>query len=246
MFIKRVLAVIPGLMVAVLVTLSACSSGISQEDYNRLKDELSDLQARLELAQSQNASGQVSFQQYQDLSSRYTTLESDFRSVQASLTVLQAQLATLRQQYDAREIDYETLRAQYETLKKDYARLTADNISTDDIEQAIFDLINRERSLNGLAELAWGKNLYLIADTNNQVMTESKSRTPSSYASWQDVHWATGYRTVGDIALATLTIWQNGLQYQQNFLNAVAAYGAVAVYQSGDIYYITYIASQFP
>jgi uncharacterized protein YkwD len=229
---KLLFAVLSGIMIVPIVVLSACSSGVSQADYDRLNNELNALQGQLaqaqqELAQSQNVTSGylVSGQQYDELSSRYAALENNFQ-------VLTAEQEKLRQDYDL--------------LKHDYDLLTTTNISTGDVEQAIFSLINQERSRNGLGELAWGKNLYLYAIANDQNMADSRSEEYSTYASWQDIYWATGYPSVGDITDATMTIWKNRDKFQANFLNVIPGYGAVAVYQSGDIYYITYIASQFP
>ncbi|MFA5317333.1 MAG: CAP domain-containing protein, partial [Dehalococcoidales bacterium] len=146
---------------------------------------------------------------------------------------------------NALDNDFRALQTEHDALRRDYDLLTAAEISAGDVEQMLFDLINQERIAGGRAELAWGKNLYSYAISNSRNMAANQSHEQSSYASWQDVHWAAGYRTADDLVNATMIIWQNSPQYQQNILNAVPTYGAVAVYQSGDIFYITYMSSQF-
>jgi len=233
-FKKRKGTILAVLLLAVVLALSACSSGVPQADYNRLLDELSQVQDQLVQAQqalaSQNATlaTMVTAQQYQDLSGRYTALENSFQMLQGEQQKLQQDYEGLKQQYDA---------------------ITSANISTSistgDVEQMLFNMINQERVQRGIKELAWGRNLYVEATTNDQNMASSKTLKGSSYSSWQAYWWATGYQSSEDMANATMTVWKNQALYEPNFFNVVAAYGAVAVYQSGDIYYITFIASQF-
>ena len=67
----------------------------------------------------------------------------------------------------------------------------------------------------------------------------------SSYGAFQELFRAVGYDTAEKISEAAMTIWENGNQYDRKFLNSGTLYGAVAVYKSGEIYYITYIADYF-
>lgn len=226
---KRAITVIAALLATVTLVLSACSSGVPQADYSRLQDEIDQIQFQLNQAQqalvSLNATS-VSGQLYQDLNGRYAILESNYQTLQA---------------------EQQKLTQDYNQLKQNDGALVSANISINagDVEQLLFNMINQERTQNGLKELAWGRNLYDYAIQNNHNMAANQSHERSSYTSWQAVSWATGYRTSADMAGAVMTIWKNELQYQQNFFNVVAVYGAVAVYQSGDIYYVTFIASQF-
>lgn len=177
-------------------------------------------QARLALLAAENQTSQ----QYQDLNNLYRELSNHYSTLERDFKALQAELEVLRQPSE---------------------NVTTPAINTGDVEQKLFTLINQERKSHGLAEFMWGKNLYWYATTNGQNMAANKSQEHSSYASWQEVFRATGYRSGEDMASAAMVVWKNRSQYQQNFLNTVPTYGAVGVYQSGDIFYITYIASQF-
>jgi hypothetical protein len=47
------------------------------------------------------------------------------------------------------------------------------------------------------------------------------------------------------MANAAFTVWKNRQGYERSFLSVGANYGAVAVYKSGEIFYITYVADYF-
>jgi len=136
--------------------------------------------------------------------------------------------------------EYEELNKQYDILVKEPA-----GIDEEDIEQAVFKLVNQERGNNGLDEIAWGGNLYKWAITNSRSMATKKRLEYSEYVGWQDIFWATGYGTAERIASAALTVWKSHQQYERNFLNTGANYCAVGVHKSGEIFYITYMADYF-
>ena len=142
--------------------------------------------------------------------------------------------------------EYEELSKQFEELSEqlDVTGGTAE-ISEEDVEQAVLNLVNRESTNNGLDELTWGENLYKWALTNSRNMATNKRIEYSEYVGWQDVYRATGYSTADEIASAALVIWKETQQYEQNFLNTGADYGAVGVHKSGEIFYITFMADYF-
>jgi hypothetical protein len=118
-------------------------------------------------------------------------------------------------------------------------------INEEDVEQAVFKLINQERTNNGLDELMWGDNIYKWAIANSRSMATNKRLEYIEYIGWQEIFWATGYGTPDRIAQSALTVWKNRQQYERYFLSAGAKYGAVAVYKSGEIFYITYVADYY-
>jgi uncharacterized protein YkwD len=106
-------------------------------------------------------------------------------------------------------------------------------------------LVNEERKKNGLNELEWGTNLYKWAQANSKRMATEQDLVYSDYGAFQELFRAVGYDTVERLCEAVMIIWENGNQYERKFLNAGTLYGTVAVYKSGEIYYITYIADYF-
>jgi uncharacterized protein YkwD len=155
-----------------------------------------------------------------------------------------SQFETVQAVYEELSDKYEALNEEYEKLLKEAAETAAAaEFSEEDVEQAIFKLINEERIDNGVTELEWGINLYKWARENSRNMATYKRYEYSSYASWQEILWAAGHNSAESLANATMTVWRDSLQYERNILNSVAIYGGVGVYQEAGIYYITYIAS---
>lgn len=194
------------LLIIVLLGAPSCAPKVSQQEYDSLKNELSETKSHL--------------------------------------TALQNKLAEAK----GIEAQYEELSAKYEELKEQYDAITEEpaGISEEDVEQALFELINLERKNNGLDELLWGKNLSWWAEVNSRDMAETLKYKHSEYASWQEVFWAAGYSTVDRIANGALITWRsNTYRYKLNILNTGAIYGAVGAYKSGEIFYITYIAHVF-
>ena len=103
-------------------------------------------------------------------------------------------------------------------------------------------LTNQERIDNGLDELEWGKYLYKTATANSRDMATSGQLEYPSRPAGKEIHRAAGYSTTDGMANATLIIWKGTSNFAANFLIKGARYGAVGVYKSGDIFYITYMA----
>jgi len=96
-----------------------------------------------------------------------------------------------------------------------------------------------------LEELEWGTNIYKWGQDNSKNMAEEQELSYSDYGAFQDVYRGVGYGTAAKTAEAVMAIWETGKQYDNKFLNTRTLYGSVAVYKSGDIYYITYIADYY-
>ena len=176
-----------------------------------------------------------------------TNLQSEVSAIQAKYDDLKADNDELKSEFETTQAEYEELNEQFEELSKqgDVIIEEAAEINAEDVEQALFTLINQERKNNGLDELMWGKYLYKTATANNQDMVTNKQLEYPSRAAWKEVYRAAGYSTTDGIANATFIIWQNSRGYEDDFLNVASVYGAVAVYKSGEVFYITYMADYY-
>ncbi len=258
----RKIALISFMLVITLVSLPACASGIAPEEFDRAKDELSAIQGQLATLQGKLAESKIVREnlevllneQYDELKQTYDTVVNEYESLQAEFDDLSNEYEDLGKQLDAVREEYETLQTRYEGSLAEYNVLRAQYniviqepavITEGDVEQALFNLINQERVTNGLDEQLWGPNVYKWAIENSRNMATNGRIEYSSYASWQEVEWATGYDTTDEMAQAILTMWKNTKNYERTFLNVNATYGAIAVYKSDEIFYITYIASNF-
>ena len=220
------------MLLAFIIFGALSCAKVSQEEYDRLKGELSALQSQLATMQAKLIDAQLLQTQNETLGKQYAALKSDFDALQAN--------------YEELNNKYEAMSEQYEKLLKAATEAeAAAEFSKEDVEQAIFKLINEERTGKGVTELEWGVNLYKWALENSRNMATYKRYEYSSYASWQEIHWAAGHNSAEGVANSAMIVWRDSLQYDRNIVNSVAIYGAVGVYQEAGIYYITYITSPF-
>ena len=252
----RKIAILLSLAV-LLLGASSCSQGVPQEEYNRVSGELQTIQSQLDSLQDKLAEAEL-------LKAENDLLRKQFEAAKKELEATESKYEELSAEYDelneTASDELETLQAEYEDLSAEYAELNRQfeelseqlgtpggtaEIEEKDIEQAVLNKVNQERTNIGLDELQLGKNLYKWALANSRSMAASKQLEYSEYVGWQDVFRATGYRTADEVAHAALTIWKETQQYERSFLNVGARYGAVGVYKSGDIFYITFLADYF-
>jgi len=233
---------------------------VSQQEYDRVNNELSATQSQLASLQGKLAETESLQGEYEELSKQHVMVKSELETIQSEyeelinqyeelnnqLDPMKSELETIQSEYEELINQYEELNNQYEELSEQYAVVTKEpaEINEEDVEQAIFNLINQERGDNGIDELMWGRYRYKDAIAHSRYMATSKKLEYPEWG-WQDIFWATGYDTADEIANAALTVWKNRLQYEKAFLNKATLYGAVAVYKSGEILYITYLADYF-
>ncbi|MFC2032941.1 CAP domain-containing protein [Chloroflexota bacterium] len=218
--------------------LSSTQSELSstQSELRAIQRELSAIQRELSAIQSELSTTQT------ELSATYSELSSTQTSAERELTSLKSKLA----EADIMQAQFKELSSKYEGLKKQYDAIiegegTAE-IDEEGIERAVFELINQERINNGLDELIWHGGLYSSARTNNNKMAETGTLQHPEDPSFIQVFWFLGYGTADSIANTALKMWKDNLySYKQNVLNN-AVYGAVSVYKSEEILYITYIS----
>jgi len=214
-------------MIFLLFPLFLVGCGVSEEVYNTVVAERDAAQAQVTNLQSDVSAIQA---KYDDLKTDNDELKSEFETMQAK--------------YEELSTEYEELDKQFEELSKE-GDIIIEEINEEDVEQALFQLINQKRKNNGLDELMWGKYLYKAATANNRDMATNKQLEYPSRAAGKEVYWATGHSTTDGIANATLIILKNKANYELNFLAVGFRYGAVAVYKSGEIFYITCMADYY-
>ncbi len=219
------------LLIIVLFGVLSCAPTVSQQEYDRINNELRETKDQVAALQSKLAGAGISQGSYDELNKNYLALKGQY-------DMKVSEVETIKSQYDDLNKKYEDLKKQYDAINEGTA-----GVSEEDVEQAIFKAINQERKNNGLKELIWGKNLYWWAQLNSRNMEKDKQYYYSEYAAWQEIFWAAGYSTLDRIVNAALITWRsNSYRYKVNILNEGAIYGAVGAYKSGDIFYITYIA----
>jgi uncharacterized protein YkwD len=245
------------LPIIVLFSVPSCAQGVPQQEYDRVSSELETIQGQLASLQVKLAEAELLKAENDALNKQSDAAKSELGAMEAKYEKLSAEYDELNEavsgELEALQADYDALSAEYEELNKRFEELSEQldaaggtaEINEANVEQAVLNLVNQERTSNGLDELAWGENIYKWALTNSRSMATNKRIEYSEYVGWQDVYRATGYRTADEIANAALVIWKETPQYERNFLNTGADYGAVGVHKSGDIFYITFMADYF-
>jgi myosin heavy subunit len=252
-------------VVTILASVSCGGNGgISQEAYDSVLDKLADAQDEIaeltnELAQStpvENGGGESSLE-YENLQKDYDALAEELESAQDEYTALSAEYEGLMEEYGTLQSQNESNQFQIDLLQTERTQLQAQlnellsppPITTGDIEQALFARLNNARDDAGLVRLQSGKNLVNWSKANSEDMSVAKQTLiyDDSFVPYQQHFIATGYDTVDDLIAAVMTIWQsNATSYQNNVLADDALYGVVSVVKTGDIFYITFMASNFP
>jgi uncharacterized protein YkwD len=254
--IRIVCTVLLGLIVA--AGAISCGQGDLQEKYDILEQQLADANAQLAAQQGKLLEAQTLEMQYEELSTQYEELKEqnddnldELESLEAQLEEIGDEIDTLTGENEAKDSQIADLVAQYDELKAQYDILVGldSEITEENIEQALFDLINQERKSHGLNELVTGTNLVNWSQTNSQDMSVSKREEyyDIQQVPFQRVYIAAGYSSLDRVLNAAMTIWKShALSYEENILNEDAVYGAVGVVELGDIYYITFMASNYP
>jgi len=251
------------ILVAVLLGAAGCSPSISQEEYDTVKNELNSVELQVEALQGKLDEAAKLREQYDQLNTQYQNLKKlceaqvgENQTIETGYDELLVSYEQLKRQYEAK-IDemqaiydeYDVLSQEYEELKKQYDDIVQAKapFTEEEIDQALFALINQERRNAGLDELEWGQNLYWWASRNSLEMSEKGDFKYSSWQSQQAVLITAGHSTLEGIVNGTLAVWkQRKPEYDIKFINSSLHYGAVATYKSGDVYYITYMAATYP
>ena len=238
-------------LVLILLISMSCASGVSQEEHERVKNELNAVQGELASLQSKLTEAVALQAQYEELNNRNAALESEFDAMQtrheelgAEYDELNIKYDTLQSEYEALQSNYEDLITEYEELSKRYEAAVEEvvEIAEEDVEQALFELINADRVEKGLDILPWREALRKVARENSLYLAMNKGLIYPEYdREWREVYWAAGYNSAAEIAEATYLEWKSRDKYEKYFLETYLDYGAVGVYKSEDIFYITYL-----
>jgi len=238
------------LMVLVMALFSAlsCAPTVPQQEYDRVSHELSTVKSELSSLQGKLAEAETIITKNEELNKQYDIVKSEYDKVQSKDEGLGREFEELKRGYDNLQAEHKVLTRDYGELSKKYDAIVgeqAEFINEEDVEQAIFELINQERKNGGLDELIWGKYLYKWAKDNSQNMATKKQLEYSEYGSYQKVYRTTGYNTTKETAEAVMTVWKETKLYEKHFLNRAMVHGAVAVYKSAKIYNITFITDYY-
>ena len=218
------------LTIIIILGMANCSPSVSVEDYDNLKSEL------------QNAENQMAT--LQEELNKAALIEEQYRSLNINYEELQKQYDAINDEIQKLKTEYDELNTQYEQLMEQ-ADVPDTVLNEKELEQAIFALINRERTDNDMKELEWGKHLYDKCKFNSREMAEKgQFQYPEETGTTGEVFMATKYNTIDQLADATLTIWTNNeYRYKYQIINKQHPYGAVGAERAGDTYFITYLVS---
>lgn len=239
------------LFIVALLNVPSCAGAASQKEYDELNqkyekvnNELSEAKNQMALLQSELAEAEKIQAKYDELNQNYEGLRKKYDAL-SGLETIKPKFDELTLKYDNMEKQFNDLTVKYEDMKKQYDVMKAGTagVSNEDVEQAIFELINQERTDNGLSELMWSEGPYIWARKNSQTMATKGSLQYSEYPRWQEIFIAAGYSTTDRIANGALLTWKaNSYRFTQNILPIVPVYGAVSAHKLGDVFFITYIA----
>jgi uncharacterized protein YkwD len=241
-------------LIILLLAVASCGQSVPQQDYDKVSSELRAAQSQIASLQDKLAEAELLQVKIDLLTKQSEAARSKLETTEAKYEELSAEYdevnETVRGELEAVRAEYENLIAEHAELNKQFEELSEQldaegEIAERDLEQMILNLVNQERTDIGLDELEWGENLYKWAFNNSRSMAASKQLEYAEYVGWQDVYRATGYKTAEEMANAVLVIWKDTPQYERNFLNVGADYGAVGVYKSGEIFNITFLADYF-
>jgi len=250
---KKVLKTIALLAVSLLILLGSFScartaeKAVTQEEYDTLKAQLSDAEA--EIAELEAKQGEPAAElSEQLLKDEISSLKAQIEELGSEITELDERNDTLTQDKASLEAQYADLNAKYEELQETLAEQTKpDTITMEQIENEIFRLLNQERIKAGLPEFIWGTNMDGAARQNSRAMAEAGKIVTSLLVLYQEVFWAVGYDSVDTIARAALVTWKaNQYRFDHGALVPSNEYGAIGAYESGEIIYITFMASAYP
>ena len=257
------------------VSVLGCSgaAGVSETEYQALQTKLdaarpavtdaqgkvTQLQQQLATAQADNGKLQIQVAEAaanQTDSALLTKLQQQYRDSQAQVDSLTAQLADLNDSYNATRAQADVYAARIADLQKQIDELSANTTTTtplpltaDNIQTALWARINNERAGAGVSHLQPGNNLQGWADQHVQQMAAAHRTTTYTDATVgvQAANMAIGYQSVSELVDAAILYWKISPSWYSSVILATGVnYGAVAVLQSGSVFYISFMASDYP
>lgn len=264
------------LLIAVMAVAAAgCggTTGVPQADYQALQTKLTTaqqsltdsqaqvtkLQGDLSAAQAETASLQTQLKQAtanQTSAADLAQLQQQYQDASARVDSLTSQLANVTATYNATKAQVDGYVAQIADLQQQIDQLSTATptatplpLTADNVKTAVWNRINNERAQAGLGQLQLGNNLQGYANQHVQQMASAHHTTTYTDAvvGVQAAYMAVGYLGVNELVDATFTFWQvTPSWYNSVILEPNVTYGAVAVLQAGNIFYISFMASNYP
>ena len=261
------------LIAVVAVAAAGCSgtTGVPQSDYQALQsklttaqqslsdaqDQVTKLQGDLSAARDQSAKLQDQLTQAtanQTAAADLAALQQQYQDAAARVDSLTSQLAALTDTYNATKAQISGYVAQIADLQQQLdgqstPTATSLPLTADNIETALWNRINDERALAGVAKLEPGTNLQKYADAHVYQMAQVHKITTYTDAivGNQAASMAIGYQELNELVEATITYWKvTPAWFTSVFLSPAISYGAVGVLQQGTIFYISFMASNYP
>ena len=241
------------IIIATILTALSCSktpeNTISQAEYDAVKAQLSEAQAKIiELQATTTTTSAVSLNEQ--------VLKDEIADLQAQIDKLGNDILDLDAQNESLAAEKASLEAQYAELNTKYTNLLKsppttiepkEEITTEKIENAIFTLINAERTKAGIPELLFGKNLQSLARSNGQNMARLGRFEYDVSVAYQEVFWGINYTSVDSIATAAMKTWTlNQYRFKTTALLVTNKYGGVGAYYEDGVYFITFMAAGYP
>lgn len=215
-------------------------------DYSISKTQLAD-------ANTQIASLQTQIDQFQkqigDLEKQVADKSGDADNITKLYNALTSQYQNLSAQNESNLATITDLQTKYQELKSKYDLLTQPTATVNEtnVAQALMDALNKDRTANGLPVFLKGTNIIPQAKVDNLNMAQAKAYLVDAHIPFQQEFIMTGYSSVDGFVNATMAIWKNNQQwYDANVLAVDAVYGTVDVYLADNIFYITFLASNYP
>jgi cell division protein FtsB len=239
---KKYIQILVAVSLVTIIVLGALSCGqktgtVSQADYDALKAQLSAAQTKLAELQKTVLSTPAPS----------ATTSNEASSLKAQLDSLTRENTSLQAKYNDLNTKYEALlKAPSATPSATQATTTTPQVTEEQVETAIFTLINQERTKAGVPAANKGVNLYNDAINNSRAMSLAGKLMTDPDVLYQQVFMAAGYNSAEEIARGALIIWKlDQYNFQHGVLLAENKFAAAAAVKSEDIIYITFLTSNY-
>lgn len=212
-----------------------------QQDLDAAQAEAADLQAQLDAAAGGAQSGDAA----------YAALKQQYDNATAQIDTLNAQVTTAAADYADAQVQIDAYAVQVADLQQQVADLTSPEplpLTAGNVKDAIWDRINLERVQGFVPQLQLGKNIQSWVDQHVLQMQMANKITiyTDAQVGTQAAMQAIGYQTIEELVNATFTYWKLSSQwFEDQILAPEARYGAVAVAQAGNIFYISFMSYNF-
>ncbi len=249
------------------------TTGVSEADYQALQTKLDTAQQSLADAQDQVSQLQQDLlaaraeagtlkTQLADAAAGqidpadYSALQQQYQSSQAQVDSLTAQLANASKSYDAAQAEIDDYVTQIADLQQQIDELSAPAtteppvpLTEGSIQTVLWDRVNQERAAAGVSQLTTGQHLVQWSAQHVQQMDTAHHTTTFTDATIpvQAAYMAVGYQEVYELVDAVIYTWKISPQwYSDQILQPNVSYGGLSVLESGEVFYISFMASNYP